>query len=170
MDIGKHSPTYISSVDPNPSSTSGKGPGTYAPLNPIGVSALVLDDNLANNMIIKGTLSRLGVHCTTFNLSELAVEELSHKEPDILFIDYNMPDINGIDFVSELRASDLIRGSKLVCITADTSTSTKSMLDEHFDQVLYKPVRQKVLNEIIFALKVSLSTPSHINQLLNSSL
>ncbi|RZL02601.1 MAG: response regulator [Pedobacter sp.] len=131
----------------------------------LGISALVLDDNITNNMIIKDTLAHLGIDCKAFTLSEMAFEELASNEPDILFVDYNMPDINGIDFVEELKLNNLLRGSKLICITGDTTKSTRSKLDEHFDQVLYKPVRQNSLREIIDALKVSLNTRRHIIEL-----
>ena len=116
-------------------------------------------------MIIKETLSHLGVDCKTFTLSEMAFDELSHSEPDILFVDYNMPDISGIDFVEELKFNNLARGSKLICITGDTTKSTRIKLDEHFDQVLYKPVRQKSLQELIDALKASLNTKRHLIEL-----
>lgn len=135
------------------------------PRERLGISALVLDDNITNNMIIKETLSHLGVDCKTFTLSEMAFDELSHSEPDILFVDYNMPDISGIDFVEELKFNNLARGSKLICITGDTTKSTRIKLDEHFDQVLYKPVRQKSLQELIDALKASLNTKRHLIEL-----
>lgn len=162
MDIGKHSHHHT-----NPSSNSFNMPSHR--VNSLGISALVLDDNIANNMIISKSLYKLGVDCRTFMLSELAFEDLDASEPDILFIDYNMPDINGIDFVRELRSSNLIRDSKLVCITADLTISTRTKLDDHFDHVLYKPVRQNELQDIIRALKVSLETNSHLLELAKSN-
>ena len=49
----------------------------------------------------------------------MAFDELSFSDPDILFVDYNMPDISGIDFVEELKFNNLLES--FICITYDTT-------------------------------------------------
>jgi two-component system chemotaxis response regulator CheY len=70
---------------------------------------LIVDDSKAMRMIVKRQLTQID------DLPELETGEAAsgveglawiseHGEPDVILCDWNMPEMNGIDFLRELRA------------------------------------------------------------------
>ena len=77
--------------------------------------ALVVDDSRAIRMILAKTLAELGYEvCEAANGREaLAVLEREKAAISLVLVDWNMPEMNGLEFVQAVRAR--IRATRRSC-------------------------------------------------------
>jgi diguanylate cyclase (GGDEF)-like protein len=66
--------------------------------------ALVVEDNRSNQMVMSGMLERLGVRSTIACNGREAIELIQRERFDIVFMDCNMPEMNGLEAASRIRA------------------------------------------------------------------
>lgn len=85
------------------------------------MQALILDDSRAMRQILRRIIAPLG-----FEVIEAAngVEGLAHlrtnPETELALVDWNMPEMNGIDFVKTVRSDLKNKKMKLVMITTES--------------------------------------------------
>jgi two-component system chemotaxis response regulator CheY len=87
-----------------------------------GVRALIIDDARAMRSILKRIVQPLG-----FEIIEAANgrEALDHLEaadevPDLALVDWNMPEMNGLDFIKAVRGDRRFRGMSLMMVTTES--------------------------------------------------
>lgn len=114
---------------------------------------LIVDDNEFAREIIYSMLIRFGFKVMQFSNPRSAIEAVKKVTPDILFLDINMPEIDGFDCRKEV---DMVCNKIIpaVAITADMRISTSEKLKKHnFDYYLNKPYKRmsllKIVSEII---------------------
>jgi CheY-like chemotaxis protein len=111
---------------------------------PRTIKALIVDDCSVSRMVIIKALSATGL--ATFEFTEAAdgLEALDKYDPettDIVFVDINMPRMNGIDFLRRLRSSHAhCPPSVLITAETDTELLTAAMNESRADAILLKPV------------------------------
>ncbi|ESP90952.1 response regulator [Pseudoalteromonas luteoviolacea] len=115
-----------------------------------GKSACVIDDNEDARDIMETMLESLGFKVSLFESGKCFIEQLtqSHHEHDIYFVDWHMPDINGVDTIEQLKQKDL--SGFFVLVTAHGhevafKESHKSMIDS----MLLKPFNPSSLLDCI---------------------
>ena len=64
---------------------------------------LIVDDELSNRRILEQVLSRAGYSVETADGGSRALEQLDALRPDVIILDYMMPDLTGMDVLRELR-------------------------------------------------------------------
>lgn len=79
---------------------------------------------------------------------EIALEVIKEKKPDIIFLDINMPFLNGLNLLQKLK--DINNKSIIIIISGydDFSYAQKALQFNVFDYIL-KPVNKKKMEEII---------------------
>ena len=74
----------------------------------------------------------------------------SGEEYDILFLDYKMPELDGVETMKALRQLSFYKIPIIVCLTANASVGAKEMyISEGFDDYLSKPIDTEELDRII---------------------
>ena len=63
-----------------------------------------------------------------------ALEYLEHNVPDIILVDYNLPQVNGIEIINFIREDERFLQTRIALLTAD-----KSIKQSGADFILYKP-------------------------------
>ncbi len=89
---------------------------------------LVVDDSKAMRMIVMRTLRQIGLGQATFleaGNGVLALEAIKAEHPDLVLADWNMPEMNGIDLLRNVKAQNL--GVRLGFVTSETSEEIKSL-------------------------------------------
>lgn len=116
-------------------------PAPAAPAKVVrGKRALVADDNGTNLMLIREMLERDGHQVVAVGSGEAALESLATEDFDIVFLDFNMHDIDGATVYETYRFGRL-DAAPTFFVTADTSTLTASRLESlGASGVIYKPV------------------------------
>ena len=83
--------------------------------------ALVIDDSRAMRMILKRILVDLGFEVVEAADGQQALELVAAGPlPDLATIDWNMPVMNGLEFVSAVRATRAHRAMTLMMVTTES--------------------------------------------------
>lgn len=85
-------------------------------------TALVIDDSRAVRMILGRTLDRFGYEvCSAANGREAMDMIVSQcLDLSVILLDWNMPEMNGLEFVQAIRADPKYRGVPLMMVTTET--------------------------------------------------
>jgi two-component system, chemotaxis family, chemotaxis protein CheY len=85
------------------------------------VRALVIDDSRAMRRIVSGTLEGLGFDTRQAGHGQEALDVLHEGwVPELCTIDWNMPVMDGLQFVSAVRAAPAWRAVTLMMVTSES--------------------------------------------------
>ena len=110
---------------------------------------LVAEDNKINQLVIKRMLEKYGhqVHCV--GDGSQAVSAAMAESFDLIFMDWHMPVMDGLDATRAIRESDKI-GRIIVALTADvTENAQQRCLEAGMNDYLSKPIKLEGLKAIL---------------------
>ena len=83
--------------------------------------AMVIDDSRAMRMILKRIVAKLNFETVEAGDGQEALDLLATmtEVPDLALIDWNMPNMNGLEFVTKVRADARLREMTLVMVTTE---------------------------------------------------
>jgi len=115
------------------------------------VSALVVEDNLINQRLIQILLQEYRIIVSTALNGNEAVHMCDKNRYDIVFMDIDMPEKNGIIATKEIKEQiDLNGKTPIVALTAMAMQGDKEMLlNEGLDDYLSKPLTREKLENIL---------------------
>jgi two-component system, chemotaxis family, chemotaxis protein CheY len=89
------------------------------------VLALVIDDSRAMRLILRRIASGLGFEVEEAGNGKEAMDLLAGSEqvPELALIDWNMPEMNGLEFVTAVRADPRFRTMTLMMVTTESEHS-----------------------------------------------
>lgn len=84
--------------------------------------ALVVDDSRAVRMMLKRMLGELGFdECSEAGHGGEALVRLDEESaPDVMLVDWNMPEMNGLELIRAVRADPSRRDIPIVMVTTET--------------------------------------------------
>jgi two-component system, chemotaxis family, chemotaxis protein CheY len=87
--------------------------------------AIVIDDSRAIRMILRRIVGQAGFEVLEAEDGKEAIEVLAglDEPPELALIDWNMPNMNGLEFVSAARADKRLRDMSLVMVTTESEQS-----------------------------------------------
>lgn len=115
------------------------------------VKALVVDDNVANNDILKKLLENTGMVVTTLldstaTLAELQAAEEQNSPYQLAILDLQMPLLNGFELAKQIRTSTLQCNTlPLLAYTSSTEKIANKCKEMGFTAFLTKPARRPIL-------------------------
>jgi signal transduction histidine kinase/CheY-like chemotaxis protein len=114
-----------------------------------GKRVLVVDDNATNRRILSETLSHWGMRplCAEHACEALAAIEESGADPfELVLLDYQMPDIDGITLAEQIRGRADMRGAAILMLSSGGKAGDMARCKElGFAAYLTKPVKQSEL-------------------------
>lgn len=133
---------------------------------------LVVDDNPANLQLASELLQGLGASVTTAASGKAALEQLDQQPFDLIFMDVQMPEIDGLETTQEIRRKQ--KGKErtpIVALTAHAMNNNKSrLLLAGMDDCTSKPVSEAQLSYLTnrwcrtqWQPKAPLTNTSHLN-------
>ncbi len=121
------------------------------------MKALVVDDSKAIRTILRKTLKEVGVEV----IAEAAhgVEALSRLREtgplDLTLVDWNMPEMNGFDFLCAVRRDRAYDRMRVVMVTTETETAQMGRaLEAGANEYIMKPFTADVLREKLALLGI----------------
>lgn len=117
-----------------------------------GVSVLVAEDNPVNQIVAERLLARLGAEVAVVANGMEAVEEVARRPYDVIFMDCQMPILDGYDATRRIRAQEGEGGRRalIVAMTANTSEADRRQcLAAGMDDFVSKPIAERDLRESI---------------------
>jgi len=125
----------------------------------MGLKALVIEDNFVNLKMIMRTLENLGVHSDSAEDGKIGVEMYKKNKYDVVFMDIQMPVMNGVDATKAIIKYEKDNGLEHTPIIAVTTNTLKGDRERYLavgmDEYIAKPID---LNKFITALTQFYST------------
>jgi len=100
---------------------------------------LIADDEQDFCVILSHVMRREGFEVTTVNSGKAALDSIISEEPDVLLVDFRMPDINGMEVLMEVRERNPELPVVMITGYADIQGAVKAMRHGACDY-LAKPV------------------------------
>ena len=105
---------------------------------------LVVDDSMIMRNIIKNILAEKNLGDAEILEApdgKIAFDILDHNKIDLLFVDWNMPQLNGLELVKILRMMDKYRNLPIVMVTAEAAKyNVMEAIKEGVTDYVVKPV------------------------------
>jgi len=114
------------------------------------LSALIVDDSETTRSFIRSLIEDMAdIEVLEASSGFEAFRILPGRSIDIIFVDINMPDINGIELINFLKTNDLYKNIPVIIISTERSKEdmSKGMALGAF-AYLTKPVNPDELREI----------------------
>jgi two-component system, chemotaxis family, chemotaxis protein CheY len=107
------------------------------------IHALVIDDSGIMRKMVMRTLQQTGLATFAFTEAEDGADGLAKFNPrvtDIVFVDWNMPNMDGMDFVRRLRGQHPDRPVPIVMVTTEKLVQkVEEALEDGVDCFISKP-------------------------------
>lgn len=120
------------------------------------IRALIVDDSSVMRKIIERALRQACVEVdAVFEAATGAegLEVVKEQQLDIIFSDINMPVMDGLDFVRQLRAQNLAAGVPVVMITTESSAEhVKQAIEAGARGYIRKPFTPEQIKERVLPL------------------
>jgi len=112
--------------------------------------AMVIDDSRAVRMILGKMLAEMGYEvCQASNGKEALAVLAQQGEPlSLILVDWNMPEMNGLEFVKQFRSNSRFSSVPLVMVTTETEVGQVShALDAGANEYVMKPFTKDVITD-----------------------
>ena len=107
---------------------------------------LIVEDNPKNLKLVRDTLQVRGYQTIEAETGEEGVRLAHERHPALILMDIQLPGMNGIETLQELRADPVTRPTPVIAITASVMTQDqRRIMAAGFDGFQGKPISIKQL-------------------------
>ncbi|NRB40371.1 MAG: DUF4154 domain-containing protein [Pseudomonadales bacterium] len=122
---------------------------------------LIVEDNPVSQLVITKIIKSLGYQCLLANDGSEALEVLRDKEPDLVLMDIQMPNMSGIECTRQHRQSKNTYQPPIIALTANPVEAIRQeCLQVGMEAVLSKPIDIQLLESHIKRLLSDRKTKS----------
>lgn len=122
---------------------------TQSNFAPMGLTALVVDDVKVNRDILCKILEKLGVQSMQADNGAEALNVLKNRQPDILFIDIQMPVMDGIELMEHIKIDHPQLMRRSIAISANVYKSPQEYTEQGFSLFITKPFLVKEISSAV---------------------
>ena len=140
----------VAMIETPPHATDSTEPSWH--IRPLKI--LLAEDNLANQKLASGVLGKQGHHVTVAGTGKAAVDAWRTQEFDLILMDVQMPELDGLEATQLIRQLERPRGTHIpiIAMTAHAMKGDRERcLESGMDDYLSKPIRSKQIAEKLFA-------------------
>jgi len=118
--------------------------------------ALVIDDSRAVRSIIREILKGFGFDVVEAANGREALDRLREMDhADLALVDWNMPEMNGLEFVRAVRAESIYDDMPMMMVTTESDMTNMILaLESGANEYVMKPFTRDVLREKIELLGI----------------
>ena len=123
-------------------------------VTPIHARVLVAEDNQVNQQVIRGLLGHLGVQVTLVDNGALALQHVQEEAFDLVFMDCQMPLMDGFEATRRIRAWESSQGAHsplpVIALTANAlSGDREACLAAGMNDYVAKPITMASLGKVL---------------------
>lgn len=109
--------------------------------------ALVIDDSRTVRIIVGQILRELGIDVVEAGNGREALDQLNAcPDVSLLLVDWNMPEMNGVDFIRAVRSNHDYDDVCIMMVTSETQANqVVEALDAGANEYLMKPFNKEIL-------------------------
>ena len=109
-----------------------------------GELILIIEDNEKNRKLCRDVLQAKGYRTIESETAEAGLELARGQAPALILMDIQLPGMDGITAMKQLKADSSTQGIPIIAITASAMTNNRTaMLAEGFDGYQTKPISLK---------------------------
>lgn len=117
-------------------------------------SVLVAEDNRVNQTVVRAMLLALGCHVDVVSNGREALAALNDRRYDLVLMDCQMPEMDGLEATTELRRREAVSGNgyrvPVVAVTANALKGDRERcLLAGMDDYVSKPFKKERLQEVL---------------------
>jgi len=118
---------------------------------------LVAEDNPTNQKLIEVYFNRMGLECALAKNGQKAFNKIKDNEYDVLFLDIQMPVMDGMETLDKIKNSENIESPYIVALTAHAMKGDEEKyLQAGCDDYMAKPLEFSQLKKKIDAIEAQL--------------
>lgn len=118
-----------------------------------GAKILLVEDNRINLEFAKETLEKYGCSVETARNGRIAIDRIKDNKFDIIFMDVQMPEMDGLTATSQIReieAQKLLSRVPIVALTANAMRDDREKcIEAGMDDYIPKPIRKHQIGEML---------------------
>jgi CheY-like chemotaxis protein len=119
--------------------------------NPIKI--LIIEDDPSHLKLAHLVLSSAGHKVSKANRAVQALDAIRQDRPDVILLDLELPDMNGLELVRKLKADPEMQGVHIVAVTSYPEKYPRSdALKAGCDDYLVKPIDTRALAQQVAAV------------------
>jgi two-component system, chemotaxis family, chemotaxis protein CheY len=119
-----------------------ENPGAQAPLR----FCLITDDSPIVRKVARRILQKLDFEVDEAENGQIALEKCQNRMPDSILLDWNMPAMNGIEFLRSLRRMDGGNTPHVILCTTESGVDhIREAIEAGADEYLMKPFDAEML-------------------------
>ncbi|MCC9600502.1 response regulator [Stieleria sp. JC731] len=125
------------------------------------MKSLVIDDSRAMRRILRMIMSSLGFDVIEAGDGQEGLEKFTsdYEDIEVVLVDWNMPVMNGLEFVKAVRQMEHLADKKLMMVTTETEPAQMARaLMAGVDEFVMKPFTKEILVEKLRLIGVGLNT------------
>ena len=114
----------------------------------MGNNILVIDDSHTNVVLLESVLERSGYSVTTALSAKEGLKSIKERVPDLIYLDFLMPEIDGLEFMAILRKKESWKGIPIVMLSAISDKDIiKRSKEMGVREYIVKPINlQKIIS------------------------
>jgi signal transduction histidine kinase/DNA-binding response OmpR family regulator len=112
---------------------------------------LVVEDDAATRELLRRMLEKEGWLVSEAEHGRAALERVAETQPDLILLDLMMPEMDGFQFIEELRKQEAWRSIPIIVVTAkDLTEADRLRLNGYVEKILQKTTysRESLLTEV----------------------
>jgi two-component system chemotaxis response regulator CheY len=118
---------------------------------------LVVEDSPAMRQLLSITLRRCGAEVTEAGDGLAALKLLAQAQYDLMFVDLNMPVMDGLKLIQRVRSDGAASGTRICVVTTEgAEESEKQARNLGADDYLRKPVSRKAVEAALEAWRAQI--------------
>lgn len=111
-------------------------------------TVLLVDDSRSIRLIEKRIVEALGMSVLEANDGAQALEVCQqHPELDAILLDWNMPVMNGLEFLTALRSKERPQPIVVMCTTENDFAHISTAISAGANEYIMKPFTEDILRE-----------------------
>ena len=113
-------------------------------------NVMVVEDNEKNRKLMRVVLKAKGYNVIEAATGEEALKLLKNQKPDIILMDIQLPGIDGLTLIKQIKASVVTKDIPIIAVTAYAMKGDEQkILDTGCDAYVSKPINTQELPLII---------------------
>ena len=118
-------------------------------VNSSGKKILIVDDNKLNIKVASHVMKPYNFIVEEAYSGKECIEKVKNKEYDLIFMDYMMPEMDGIQTLNNLKQLDNFSTPVIALTTDSVDGARKRFLDAGFNEYISKPLDKEIFNDVL---------------------
>ena len=113
-------------------------------------TVLVVDDSRIMRNIVKNTFTELKIPCVFLEAGDCkeALQMLQNQTVNLVLLDWNMPELSGLDFLKTVRAMAQYKTLPIIMVTSESAKyNVIEALKAGATDYIIKPINDKIFME-----------------------